>query len=513
MSLAGRLGSGGQGGASRAGAVGGRRVALGLMPVGLAGLAGLSVAMLAATLADPTPRDVGGWVTVDRLGAALTLLVAGVGLATYRFSIRYLDGEARRALFLRRLAATVACAYVLMLATNLVLLFAAWSLTSLGLHGLLTYYGDRPEALRSARKKFLISRLGDLALVGAIALVAWNWGTLDVPRFLAAATEPGAPHSLAARGVGLLIVVAALTKSAQFPFHSWLPETMEAPTPVSALMHAGIINAGGVLLLRFAPLIARDGVALLLLATIGTLTAALGLVAMWAQAKVKRTLAWSTVSQMGFMMVQCGLGAFPAAALHIAGHGLYKAWSFLRSGGLPASQPAAPPAPGRALGLAAIGTAASVPALWLASRATGFDPSHVPGELALSAVVALGLGQVWVALLGTTATPRRLGLALLATLLGALAAFGLYRGAALFLAPTLGHIPAPTGPLAWIAATLPVVVLTGLVVLHACLPLLGRTAAGRALLVHALHGFYFGAVADRVVAAIWGRFAPTTAAK
>lgn len=477
----------------------------GLLAV-LVGMAGVSAAMLFWQLV--TPEAVCGFgVTVDRLSAALTLLVAGVGSVTFQFARRYLDGDPRRPRFLRQLAFTVGSAYVLMLATNLVLLFVAWSLTSLGLHRLLTYYPGRPEALRPARKKFLISRLGDVALVAAIALIWRDYATLDLHEFLAAlASVPTG----GATAIGLLVAVAALTKSAQFPFHSWLPETMESPTPVSAIMHAGIINAGGALVIRFAPLIVRVPEALLLLAVVGTITASLGLLAMWAQVKVKRTLAWSTVSQMGFMMVQCGVGAFPAALLHIVGHGCYKAWTFLRSGALPAPSRLSPPAsPVRRLVTAGVGTALAVPALALASALTGYSPLHSPGELALASVVALSIGQVWVALRGSRATSlveaaTHTAAGIGATVAVAVAAFGAYRGAEEFLAPVIGTFPPPVGPLAWAAAVLPVVAFAGLTIIHAVLPIVGRTVAGRNLYVHALHGFYFGAVADRVVDGLWG---------
>ena len=204
---------------------------------------------------------------------------------------------------------------------------------------------------------------------------------------------------------------------------------------------------------------------------------------MWAQVKVKRTLAWSTVAQMGFMMVQCGLGGVPGGvALHMVGHGCYKAWSFLRAGDLPPpSGPIAPGSPARTLALAAIGTVASIPALGLASWLTGFVPWHSPGEGALSAIVALSMGQVWVALFRATplAAAGRVAVALLATVVGSVAIEALYRGAATFLGPVLGDLPAPAGPLAWASATLPVLGLATLCVVHATLPALGGTPAGR----------------------------------
>lgn len=472
----------------------------------LGALTGVSAVLLIGQAIGMAPIRLPG-VTIDRLSAVMTLLVAGVGIVAYRFSLRYLDGEPGQRRFLRWLALTVGTAYLLMLSTNLVLLMAAWSFTSFGLHQLLTFYHNRPEAVPPARKKFLISRLGDVALLSAIGLIWLEWGTLDL-HSLVSRVSTGSPSELAA---ALLVVVAALTKSAQFPFHSWLPETMEAPTPVSALMHAGIINAGGVLLLRFAPLLAAVPEALFMLAFVGTLTASLGMLALWAQTNVKRTLAWSTVSQMGFMMVQLGLAAFPAAALHIVGHGCYKAWSFLRSGDLPRQARYTALAPGRALVLSAAGTLAAVPALALSAMVTGFDPLHSPGELALTAIVALAIGQLWVALFKAPLSARggliRGAGAACATFGAALLAFALYQGAAAFLAPALGPIAVQAGPLAWGAAILPVAAFTGLAVVHAFLPVLGRSASGRALYIHALNGFYFGAIADRLVQKIWSSFA------
>ena len=495
----------GDGSTSRKSAGHGERLLLVL----LIGLAGLSVVFLTRQSLNPLPIRFAG-ITVDRLSAALTLLVAAVGAATYRFSMRYLDGDPGRWRFLCWLSLTVGTAYVLMLSTNLLLLLSTWSITSLGLHQLLMFYPDRVEARRSARKKFLISRLGDLALIAAIVLIWRTWSTMDLHVFLGEAIR--ADNSTVAQTVALLVVLAALTKSAQFPFHSWLPETMESPTPVSALMHAGIINAGGALLLRFSPLIIRNPAALWLLALVGTLTASLGMLAMWAQVKVKRTLAWSTVSQMGFMMVQCGLGVFPAAALHIIGHGCYKAWSFLRCGDLPGPTSAAmPAAPARTLALAAIGSVLSIPAFVLASWLTGFSPVRSPGELALSAIVALSIGQLWVALLRAPSRVRgvwatQLIVPLAATVTTPIVLFALYQGAEMFLEPVLGDLPVPQGPVAWAIAILPTVSFTVLVVVHALLPTLGYTASGRAFHVHALHGFYFGSVADRVVGRIWARF-------
>ena len=458
-----------------------------------------------------SPHPLCGWgLIVDRLSALLTLLVATVGAVTFRFSLRYLDGELGQARFLRWLFLTVCGAYLLMLSTNLWLLFFAWLTVSLGLHELLVYYPDRPEALRPARKKFLISRLGDIALLSAICLVGGHWGTWDVRTFLTVSPQASGPLATL---VALLVVAAALTKSAQFPFHSWLPETMEAPTPVSALMHAGIINAGGALLLRFAPLLVRVPSALFVLALVGTTTACLGLLAMWAQPNVKRTLAWSTVSQMGFMMAECGMAAFPVAALHIVGHGFYKAWSFLRTGDVPVRAASLFLSPRRTLFLAALGTGAGLACVAGTARWAGLDLLRSPAECGLSLILALSLGQVWVACFraapaGPWQNARALASAVMASLFLSLLACGVYGGAnaflaPVFLAPASGLLPHSSGPLAWASALLPAVTLAALCVLHPLLPVLMRTRSGRAFHIHALYGFYFGPIADRLVERVW----------
>ncbi|MEM8495274.1 MAG: proton-conducting transporter membrane subunit, partial [Planctomycetota bacterium] len=246
----------------------------------LGSLALLALAGLGWQIVDPEPLRFAGLI-VDRLSTTLGLLVASVGWIVLRYARRYLDGDPKRGVFLTRLTLTVVSAYGLMFANHLLLLFAVWLLTSVNLHALLTHYDGRIEAFRAARKKFLISRLGDTALLAAIALAYATWNTLDISQ-LKAMVAAGQSVGMATPFM-LLIALAALTKSAQFPFHSWLPETMESPTPVSALMHAGVINAGGALLLRFAPVLIEVPAALALLVAIGTLTATLGVLAMWTQ--------------------------------------------------------------------------------------------------------------------------------------------------------------------------------------------------------------------------------------
>jgi NAD(P)H-quinone oxidoreductase subunit 5 len=229
---------------------------------------------------------------------------------------------------------------------------------------------------------------------------------------------------------------------------------------------------------------------------------------MWSQVKVKRTLAWSTVGQMGFMMVECGLAVFPAALLHVVGHGFYKAWSFLRSGELPRpSGHAERLTSSSALAWAAAGMATALPTMTLASRVTGFEPWHSPGELAMAGILAVAIGQLWLAILGQREArggPRNeLALAIVVTLVVVHGGFWIYRGMSAFLEPVIGEPPIASGWLPWATAIVPLTTIWGLAVLQAILPILSRHRLGRAFYVHAIHGFYLGAVADRLVAIVW----------
>ncbi len=271
---------------------------------------------------------------LDPLSAIIFVLVSFIGLIVVNYSRNYLDGDPGQIRFTRWLCLTLAAVLMLIISGNLFQFALAWIATSLSLHRLLVFYGQRPNAVLAARKKFVASRLGDLCLIGAMVLLHGAIGTLDYAGIFSAADTMRAsgivPNSVQA--AALLLVIAALLKSAQFPLHGWLLEVMETPTPVSALLHAGIINAGGFLVVRFAHVIALSTSSLDTLALIGGLTALFGSLVMLPQTSIKVSLAYSTIAQMGFMMLECGLGAFSAAFLHIVAHSFYKAHAFLSSG-------------------------------------------------------------------------------------------------------------------------------------------------------------------------------------
>jgi formate hydrogenlyase subunit 3/multisubunit Na+/H+ antiporter MnhD subunit len=438
----------------------------------------------------------------DRVTSVMALLVAGIGVVAYRYSVRCLDGHARRPEFLAWMAATVGCAVVLAMANALPLLIGAWIGVGACLDRLLRFFRERPGAIAAADRTRAIGRLGDLLMCAAFA-VAWSaWGATSVTETAAAASA--AESGIALTAFTLLLCAAVIVKSAQVPMHGWLPDTMEAPTPVSALMHAGIVNAGGVLLIRLAPAIERVPEAWILLSVFGTASILVAAPATWFSARAKTALAWSTVSQMGFMLVQCALCAFPAALLHVVGHGLYKAWSFLRAGEVPQAVPSPAPGAARAVALLLLGTALSSVSLAGWASAFGLVAGASPGKLALLAIVAIAVGQCWVALLGrrrasASATLARIAASMACSTVAPAIACALYAAATLWLGPTAAGLGRISGTAAWLAAGLPVAAIAALAGIHAAMPALERHRIGARLRIHAMSGFYLGILANRAI--------------
>ena len=291
---------------------------------------GLAALALAAVLAGATGSGHG--LRADAVGGVMLLLVAFVGWVIVRYSQPYLNGERQERHYVRWLMATLATVGVVVTTNNVLVLVLAWTATSLALHRLLTFFGDRPPAIVAAHKKFIVGRAADLCMLAAAGLLFYAFGTLQIDAIARQATAV-ALLPVAAQAAVLLIVFAALLKCAQLPFHGWLIQVMEAPTPVSALLHAGVVNLGGFVLMRFAPLVGEVPLAQMLLVLAGTTTAVLAALVMSTRISIKVMLAWSTCAQMGFMLMQCGLGAWEMALLHLAAHSLYKAHAFLGAGG------------------------------------------------------------------------------------------------------------------------------------------------------------------------------------
>ncbi|MEM8883658.1 MAG: NADH-quinone oxidoreductase subunit L [Planctomycetota bacterium] len=349
---------------------------------------GLAALVATGSAFSASASDVTLGVRLDLATSVMLMLVTTIGLIIARYSRNYLRGEPGAGRYVCWLLATLGSVSLLVIADNLLVIAIAWFATSITLHQLLTFY-DRTAALVAAHKKFLVSRLADVCLWSGIGLVYFTVGSLDLDAIgVWVAAQDALPPLLQAAAV--LFVVAACLKSAQLPFHGWLTQVMEAPTPVSALLHAGVVNIGGFLMIRLAPLMMHASIAQTLLIAIGLTTTVLAALVMTTRVSIKVALAWSTCAQMGFMLVQCGLGAWHLALLHIVAHSLYKAHAFLRSGSTveawrvqDITGPSGPAAPAR---LAMVG-AVAVGAVALVTLAGTFDVSTV----ALSLIVGLSL--------------------------------------------------------------------------------------------------------------------------
>lgn len=381
----------------------------------LAGAVSLVVLGLArwavAPGAAPVPALAAHGLRLDPAGAVLMPLVGFIAWAIVRYCHRAMDGEPQERTAVRMLSAALAAVSLVLVADHLLLLALSWLATSAAVHRLLRFYADRPAAQVAAHKKWLSSLASGASLALAVGLLVAAYDTWSLHALLARAEAQGLTP-LAQAGV-LLLVLSALLKCAQMPLHGWLLQVMEAPTPVSALLHAGVVNLGGLVLIRCAPLLAQSPAALGLLALVATTTVVLATLALGTRISIKLALAWSTVAQMGFMLLQVALGQPAMALLHIVAHSLYKAHAFLSAGGVVQRQQARRLAPmvvpkagpwsvaAVLLPAAVVGTgvatgALSTPAAWLAGAVLGV--SMVPLAAAGRVVGAVALVAVWFAL-------------------------------------------------------------------------------------------------------------------
>jgi NAD(P)H-quinone oxidoreductase subunit 5 len=268
----------------------------------------------------------------DLIESLMLLLVTLLGWVIVNYSHAYMAGDPRESVYIGRLMHTLAAVTLLVVTNSMAVFLIAWILTSLALHGLLTLYPNRQAAVIAAHKKFLASRLGDVTLLGGVLLLRSQTGSFELDQVVDCVSKLHAVP-LSIHIAALLLSISALIKCAQLPLHGWLIQVMEAPTPVSALLHAGIVNLGGFMLIRLASVINTTPAAQTLLVVVGCLTAIIGSLVMTTRISIKVHLAWSTCAQMGFMLMECGLGLYALAFLHLLAHSLYKAHAFLVSGG------------------------------------------------------------------------------------------------------------------------------------------------------------------------------------
>ncbi len=289
-----------------------------------------SLAVLTALLVTDWRPALGGLFAIDGLTAVMWVTATFFSGIVHSYSRRYMAGEAHASRFFRHIFGFTFAVLVLVAANHVALFVAAWLAMGLLMAALIGHVRGWPQARAAghlARRYFLLS---SLSLAVGVALLWSATGATTVSGIITAAGTTSGPVVLVAVGA---LVLAALVQSALLPFHTWLLSSMTAPTPASALMHAGFVNAGGILLVRFAPVVVEYPAAMTAILILGATSALLGKLLKSVQPNVKRQLGCSTVGQMGFMFLQIGLGFFAAAITHLVLHGFYKAYLFLSAGG------------------------------------------------------------------------------------------------------------------------------------------------------------------------------------
>jgi NADH-quinone oxidoreductase subunit L len=282
---------------------------------------------------------------VDQLTVLLLLLVTGVSTVVHVYSSRYMIGEPRYNRFFAVISLFTFSMILLVMSGNLLMLLISWEVMGICSYMLISHAVQRPSACKAATKAFLVNAVADVGFSFGIILTFFTFGTLDIQTVLAQA-EGMQDHTINILGwmgldlyiypvtvIPFFLFIGAMGKSAQIPFHVWLPFAMEAPTPVSALIHAAtMVNAGPFLLVRLSPLIVLSPSAMTFIFIIGATTAVFAGIVSLTQSDIKKILAYSTISQIGFMVMACGLGAFAVAIFHLLAHGCYKAFFFLSTG-------------------------------------------------------------------------------------------------------------------------------------------------------------------------------------
>ena len=442
-------------------------------------------------------------VDVNVLTVVMALLVSFVGVVVARYSSAYLDGDAQEGRFHRWLSLTLGSFFMQILAGGMWDFLLFWVATSLCLHELLAFYRGRPGAVLAARKKYLLHRIADTSLFAAFVLIA---RTLHTSQFAGIATALAATHRPLPGALQVatgLIVASAVLKSAQFPLHGWLIQVMEAPTPVSALLHAGIIYTGAFLLLRLVPLVARVGWAGDALVLVGLLSIATASLMMMAATDIKGSLAYSTCAQMGFMLMECGLGLYSLAALHIVSHAVYKAHAFLASGSVVDHfrAPALPAAPRSAsVWRVLLSLAVASPIAIGAGAVFAASMREQAATVVMGIILTVAVSQLLLQALNMRTMGAR---GLLLTMVGvstlvAMAYFGLEAlFTALFGAASLPAVEASAGGVQDALLGLIVAVFAALLLVQQMLPRMQHSPFWRAAYVHLYNGLYVDTVFTR----------------
>jgi len=276
--------------------------------------------------------DISLGMTIDELAIVMIGLVTAVSLAVQVYSLAYMHGDPKLGWFFAVLALFAASMLALVVVDNLLVFYVLWELIGLCSYLLIGFYSERRSAAEAAKKAFIVTRVGDVALLIGVLVLFQAAGTFSMREIFALA-ESGEIGTASLNLSAALIFIGVAGKSAQFPFHVWLPDAMEGPTPVSALIHAAtLVIAGVYFLARLSPMLVHTPGVLDAIAAVGLFTAFLGAFLALAQNDLKRVLAYSTVSQLGFMVLAMGSFGFAAGIFHLLTHGFFKALLFLGSG-------------------------------------------------------------------------------------------------------------------------------------------------------------------------------------
>lgn len=270
---------------------------------------------------------------LDHLSAVMALTVSGVGFLIHVYSVGYMAHDKHFSRYFAYLNLFVFFMLTLVLADNFLLLYLGWEGVGLCSYLLIGFWFDKDSAANAGKKAFIVNRIGDFGFALGIMLIFWKFGSMYFPDVFAAAPEMFVPGETLVTVICLLLFLGATGKSAQIPLYVWLPDAMEGPTPVSALIHAAtMVTAGVYMVARCAVLFTLSPVALLVVAIIGAATALFAATMATVQNDIKRILAYSTISQLGYMFLACGVAAFSAAIFHLMTHAFFKALLFLAAG-------------------------------------------------------------------------------------------------------------------------------------------------------------------------------------
>ncbi len=448
-------------------------------------------------------EGVGFSLRLDSLSTTMLVMISIMGYTVVRFSKNYMDGDPRKPVFMARLATTIASVELLVLSRNLGQLMFFWVVTSICLHYLLVFYRSRPQAIAAARKKFFVARLGDLSLFIAFLLLYQEFGTGNLDVIFTGLQNIGSLNSTLVSSSVLLVIAAAL-KSAQFPTHGWLIEVVETPTPVSALLHAGLLNAGPFLMVRFGYLMTQSVSGSLLLIIIGGFTAMYASIVYMTQPTIKVSLGYSSIAHMGFSLLICGFGVYSAALLHVVAHSFYKAHAFLSSGSVidsVRSRKVIVPERMGSVGRIMLSVFTSFGIYALFCYMWEINPTEDFNLIVTGGIIVMGLSQVISSTLDTKGSLKTVLRTAALAFFVTFSFFSLEHGARAILGTQLPAFHEPFLTVE-IAAAITLLIYSIVVLIQLFSPKLKNKSIGYRLGVHLRNGLYVNVVFDRMIGSL-----------